>query len=291
MIQAFISRESSNYSINSLCDALDVNRSSYYSFNDSLNNKKERLAYNALVSERILSIFEDSNHIYGSPKITQILRKEGFKISQKTVLKHMQVLGIKSCVYTSFVKRNSYLTEQEKSLIENLIKDFPITSINQIGVCDITYIKTVRDGTVYLASIMDLYSRKIIAWEVCHNMKQELVMHVFQKAYSNRKPKNIVIVHSDKGSQYRSRLYRQLLVKNHCVFSYTSLHHSCDENANQESFHSLIKKEHLYQKVLFTIDDVRRECFIYIEGFYNSKRIHGALNYISPIEFENLLFS
>ena len=154
----------------------------------------------------------------------------------------MHILGIKSSVYTSFSKHNSNLTDKEKSLIENLVKDFPISNINQVWVPDITYIKTKYDGTVYLASIMDLYSRKIIAWEVSTNMKKELVMNVFKKAYKIRKPDNIVIVHSDKGSQYRSFAYRRFLIKNHCVFSYTSLKHSCDENANQESFHSLIKK-------------------------------------------------
>lgn len=238
-----------------------------------------------------MDIYEDSNHIYGSPKITQTLRKEGFNISQKQVWKFMNILGIKSSVYTTFSKQKSSLSDSEKRLIENYIKDFPINSINQIWVCDITYIKTKFDGFVYLASIMDLFSRKIIAWKVSDNMKKELIIDVFNIAYSSRKPKDIVIVHSDKGSQYRSKLYRKTLVKHHCVFSYTSLNHSCDENANQESFHSLIKKEHLYQIDLFTIDDVKRECFKYIEGFYNSKRIHSSLNYLSPNEFENQLFN
>lgn len=251
----------------------------------------KRIEQISFILQRILVIFEDSNHIYGSPKITQVLRKEGFKISQNTVWKYMQILDIKSSVYTSFVKQKSTLTDAEKRLIENYIKDFPLTSINQIWVSDITYIQTINDGTVYLASIMDLFSRKIIAWKVDYHMKKELIIEVFNSAYSSRKPTGIVIVHSDKGSQYRSKLYRQILVKHHCVFSYTSLNHSCDENANQEAFHSLIKKEHLYQIDLFTIDDVKRECFKYIEGFYNSKRIHSSLNYLSPIEFENQLFS
>lgn len=203
----------------------------------------------------------------------------------------MSLLGLQSIVYSSFHKKNSTLTEQETSLINNLIKDFPLSNINQIWVSDITYIKTKIDGTVYLASIMDLFSRRIIAWKVSFSMKKDLVIDVFESAYKFRKPSNIVIVHSDKGSQYRSFLYRQTLVNHRCVFSYTSLHHSCDENANQESFHSLLKKEHLYHKDLFTIDDVIRECQEYIEGFYNIKRIHSSLNYLSPIEFEKQLFS
>lgn len=200
----------------------------------------------------------------------------------------MRILGLKSIVYMP--NHHNNLSDDEKLLIENLIKDFPLTSINQIWVCDITYIKTIRDGTVYLASIMDLYSRKIIAWEVSYNMKKQLVINVFNKAYSIRKPKNTVIVHSDKGSQYRSYAYRKTLVNNNCVFSYTSLNHCCDENANQEAFHSLLKKEWLYHKELFTLQDVKQECFTYIEGFYNKIRIHGALGDLSPIEFEKQLF-
>lgn len=203
----------------------------------------------------------------------------------------MVILGIQSSVYTNFKHHSSSLTEKEKSLIINRIKDFPLNNINQVWVCDITYIKTKNDGTVYLASIMDLFSRRILAWKVSDNMKQELVIEVFNMAYNFRKPDNLVIVHSDKGSQYRAYLYRQTLIKNNCVCSYTSLNHSCDENANQESFHSLIKKEHLYQKDLFTIEDVYRECQAYIEGFYNIKRIHSSLGYLSPIEFEKQLIS
>lgn len=270
---------------------MELNRSSYYSHNSSVENKLKKLEYELFICQRIYHIYLDSNGIYGSPKITALLRKEGIKISQKSVWQYMVILGIQSSVYSKFKHHFSSLTEKEKSLIINLIKDFPLTNINQVWVSDITYIKTKRNGTVYLASIMDLFSRRIIAWKVSDNMKQELVIDVFNMAYNFRKPSNVVIVHSDKGSQYRSYLYRQTLIKNNCVFSYTSLNHSCDENANQESFHSLIKKEHLYQIDLFTIDDVKRECQVYIEGFYNSKRIHSALNYLSPIEFEKQPFS
>ena len=247
--------------------------------------------YICYICERILKIYEDSHHIYGSPKIAKELAKEGIKISQKTVLNFMHILGIKSSVYINFSDKHPGLPEKEKQLIENYAKIFPLTSINQVWVSDITYIKTVRDGTVYLASIMDLFSRKIIAWEVRDNMQQGLVIDVFLKAYDSRRPSDIVVVHSDKGSQYRAISYRQVLINHHCVFSYTSIGHSCDENSNQESFHSLLKKEWLYQKQLFTISDVKRECFNYIEGFYNTKRSHSALNFISPDDFENQLFS
>lgn len=291
MIFSFITRESSNYPISNICDSLDINRSTYYAHNEAIENMLKKLEHINFICQRIYTIFLESHGIYGSPKIAAILRKEGIKISQKTVLKYMNILGIKSLVYENFKPHKSNISDQELSLIVNLIKNFTLTDINQVWVCDITYIKTKYDGTVYLASIMDLFSRKIIAWKVSSNMKKDLVIEVFKLAHASRKPIHIVIVHSDKGSQYRSYLYRKTLIDHNCVFSYTSINHSCDENANQESFHSLIKKEWLYNKNLFTLHDVVRECQEYIEGFYNSKRIHSSLGYLSPIEFEKQHFS
>lgn len=291
MTYRFITRESSNYNLSSVINALGINRSSYYKWFESYKNKEIKNNYIIHVLDRIMDIYYTSFGIYGSPKITYLLRKEGFKISQKTVLKYMHILGIQSIVKTNFPKKTTTLTEQEKKLINNLIKNIDITRPNQVWVSDITYIKTKKDGWVYLASILDLYSRKIIAWEVRDNMKKELVIDVLKKAYKKRRPPKLLIVHSDKGTQYRSHDYRNLLIKHHSIFSYTSLNHSCDENSNQESFHSLIKKEWIYNKSLYTIDDVKRECFQYIEGFYNTRRIHSSIGYLTPNQFEKNHFS
>ena len=130
--------------------------------------------------------------------------------------------------------------EKEKSLIINLIKDINISQPNQVWTTDITYIKLKDNSFVYLSSIIDLYSRKVIAWNIGTNMKT-LVLETLENAFKVRgNPKN-VIIHSDKGSQYRSQKFREAILKHHCLFSYTSLNHSCDENANQESFHATLK--------------------------------------------------
>ena len=127
----------------------------------------------------------------------------------------------------------------------------------------------------------------LIAWNIGKNMKTDLVLETLETAFKLRGyPKN-VIIHSDKGSQYRSQKFREQVLKQHCLFSYTSLNHSCDGNANQESFHATLKKEWLYQFDIHSLDHAKRVDFEYIEGFYNNFRIHSSLEFLSPVSFEN----
>lgn len=198
----------------------------------------------------------------------------------------MVVLGIKSIVSKRFPKKKSTLTDSEKSLIINLIKDLHITHINQVWTTDITYIHTINEGTFYLISFIDFFSKKVVAWGLFDNQKTDCLIIVLKKAIQLRNPCPGLIIHSDKGSQMRSYLYRNFLHSHHFVFSYTSLNHSCDENAAQESFHSLLKKECLYHKKIYTFEDAYREIYHYIEGFYNSFRIHSSIGYLSPNDFE-----
>ena len=282
-------KNSDTYSISLMCDVLNVSRASFYHYfyysNDEVSNRKLNII------RRILEIYYESKRIYGAPRITAVLRKEGLSISVKTVSKYMSLLGIQSIVKSNFPKKKNTMSELEKSKIINLIKNLDIIRPNQVWTTDITYIKTREDGFFYLSSIIDLFSRKVIAWNVGHNMKKELVIETLNNAFKNRNYPINVIIHSDKGSQYRSHAFRSLIIKNKCLFSYTSLNHSCDENASQESFHASLKKEWLYNQSFNTINDVRRAVFQYIEGFYNNKRIHSSLGFVSPSTFEFEFFN
>ena len=271
-----------------MCKCLNISRFSFYHY---FYYSKSYCDDKASILSRILSIFHNSKKTYGSPRITAVLREEGLNISQKTVAKYMNILGICSISKKNFPKKRSTMTDEEKAKIKNLIKDICIIRPNQVWTTDITYIKTTLDGTVYLSSIMDLFSRKIIAWNVGHNMKKELVLEILNNAFFIRNNPINVIIHSDKGSQYRSHAFRDLIVKHHCLYSYTSINHSCDENSNQESFHATLKKEWLYSHSFNTIHDVRRACFEYIEGFYNTSRIHSSLGFLSPVNFEFKFFN
>lgn len=266
-----------------MCKTLNVSRASFYHYfyysKDDSNRKSELLA-------KILKIYYDSKRTYGAPRIAVVLGKEGHKISTKTVSKYMNILGIKSTSSLSFPKKKNSMSDSEKLKIKNLIKNLDIIRPNQVWITDITYIKTKDEGWVYLSSIIDLYSRKVIAWNIGHNMRKELVIQTLEMAFMKRNYPTNVIIHSDKGSQYRSHAFRALVAKHHCIFSYTSLNHSCDENAHQESFHASLKKEWIYLQTYNTLSDVKRAVFQYIEGFYNSKRLHSSLGYVSPDTFE-----
>ena len=210
-------------------------------------------------------------------------------MSISTVSRAMNILGIKSIVVKKFPKKISRITNEEKKNIVNLIKDLNITHINQVWTTDITYIKTINEGTFYLISFIDYFSKKVVAWDLFNRQTSKQVITVLKDAIQKRKPNPGIIIHSDKGSKLRSKEYRKFLSNNNMVFSYTSLNHSCDENAAQESFHALLKKEWLYQMKLYNYEDTYREIFNYIEGFYNSIRIHSSIGYMSPIDFEKSL--
>lgn len=200
----------------------------------------------------------------------------------------MHLLGIRSIVSKKFPQKKSHLTDTEKALIVNLIKDLDINHLNQVWTTDVTYIKTINEGTFYLITYLDYFSKKVVAWGLFKNQKTDKLIFVLKDAIKKRKPSPGLICHSDKGAPMRSKLYREFLKSNNFVFSYTSLNHSCDENAAQESFHASLKKEKLYQLKLYTFEDAYKAIYDYIEGFYNPIRLHSSIGYLSPNDFEKL---
>lgn len=137
-----------------------------------------------------------------------------------------------------------------------------------------------------MITYLDLYSRLIVSWDLRRTQKAEDMVEVLQPAIAKRQPNPGLIIHSDKGTQMRSKVYREYLTNNNIVFSYTSIDHSCDENAIQESFHSLLKREWLYQRKIADFNTAYTAIEEYIDGFYNTKRIHSALGYVTPKEYD-----
>lgn len=202
----------------------------------------------------------------------------------------MHEIGIRSIVSKKFVKRKSRMSDDMKELIVNYIKDITIYRINQVWTTDITYIKTINEGTFYLITFIDYYSKKVVSWGLYENQKTDKGLKTLALAVRSRKPSLGLICHSDKGSQMTSYAYRRYLSKRNFVFSYTSINHSCDENAAQESFHAQLKKECIYLTKIYTFEDAYRVIYDYIEGFYNSQRIHSSIGYLTPNEFEKIYF-
>ena len=229
-----------NFKLNEVCRALSINKSSYlYWKNTGKNNQKKATQFYC----RIIEIYTESNGIYGSPRITAILNSESTKCSQAKVAKAMHLLGIRSIVSKNFPHRKSSMTDKEKLLIVNLIKDLDIIRINQVWTTDITYIHTINEGTFYLISYIDYFSKKVVAWGLFDNQKTDKLISVLNDAIKKRSPSPGLIIHSDKGPQMRSSMYRSFLSNHNFVFSYTELDHSCDQNSAQESFHASLKKK------------------------------------------------
>lgn len=215
-----------------------------------------------------------------------MLCKKGIKCSVSRVSRAMKTTGIRSIVSEKFVHRKSTMSKEEKALIVNLIKNLDVKDINQVWTTDITYIKTINEGNLYLITYIDMYSRKVVSWNLSKSQTTEDVLKPLKKAIAERNPAPGLIIHSDKGGQMRSLKYRTYLSDNHLIPSYTSLNHSCDENAAQESFHAMLKKECLYQYKIHNYCEAYALIYNYIENFYNTKRIHSSINYFSPCDYE-----
>lgn len=237
----------------------------------------------------MIEVYVEFEGKYGAPKMQKILCAKGIKCSVAKVSRAMKTLGIRCIVAEKFIHRKSSMSEEEKKKIVNLIKNLKITGINQVWSTDITYIKTIDEGNYYLISYIDLFSRKIVAWSLENHQTSVEMIETLKKAIKARTPKPGLIIHSDKGSQMRSEKYRTFLSDNHFIPSYTSLNHSCDENTIQESFHASLKKECIYQHKVRNYHQAYLLIYNYIENFYNTKRIHSSLGYLSPCDFEDSL--
>ena len=262
-----------------MLEILGVSKSGYYAW---LNRKpSNRSIQKANVIEAIKKIYDDSKCIYGAPKITAELHKLGFKTAESTVTKYMREIGIKAC----WVKPYAVTTHSEdfSNRLKNILKrDFSPESPNAVWCTDITYIHT-RKGFVYLSCIMDLFSRKIVSWELAPTLETKYVVSAVQKAIlsTGKKP---AVIHTDRGIQYTSVSYYD--ETEGILKSYSSKANPWD-NACIESFHALIKREWLNRFDIQDINHAHRLVFEYIDAFYNTWRIHSFCGYRSPIAYEN----
>ena len=268
-------------SVSGMLKKLGVSRSGYRAF---LNHKPSNMQQRKeSVKKKIKTIYDDSKQNYGAPKITKELQKSGEVISERTVGKYMKEMGIRAQwvkPWTTTTRDSDFSKELHNILNEQFNPDRP----NAVWCTDITYIWT-RDGFVYLTSIMDLYARKIIAWTLSDNMEVSCVINTINKAKERRNTDLPLIIHSDRGSQYVSKAYREATEKYQLSYSHTGYPY---DNACIESFHSLIKREWLNRFAIADFNQAYRLVFEYIETFYNTVRSHSHCDYMSPNEFEKL---
>ncbi len=277
----FIEEHKNKFSISRICQVLGVNRSGYYSWLNRSESK--RSIENKKLKQEIRKIYFENKCRYGSPKIKYILEIKGNKYGHNRIARLMKEEGLRSIVAKKYKYNRKAVCEENAS--KNLLnRNFKCLRPNHIWVSDITYIKT-KSGWVYLCCFLDLYSRKIVSWSVSKSIKSELVMNALKKACIKRKPNKGLIIHSDRGVQYGSNLFRDFL-KRHKFVQSMSRAGNCWDNACIESFFSLIKKEELKHFNFENIDQVKYAIFKYIDNYYNNKRIHSYLEYKTPSEFE-----
>jgi putative transposase len=278
----FIEFNRSDFRVEKMCQALQVSRSGYYKWRKRPKSKQ------ALENERLLikidEVFKKSKKRYGSPRIWQALRQQGFRCGENRVARLMRKAGLISIRRKKFKATTN--SKHNHPVAPNLLnQDFSVDRPNVVWVSDITYIWTYS-GWLYLCVIIDLYNREIVGWAIKSRMTQQIVLDAFDMAIKNKRPTLGLIFHSDRGSQYAALSVRKVLKKHQLVQS-MSKKGDCFDNAVAESFFATLKTECVYPEVFYTREQAISEIFEFIEIFYNRQRIHSTLNYQTPISFNS----
>jgi transposase InsO family protein len=274
-----------DYPLQELARALGVSRSGYYRWRKGGESPRARSARQ--LTEQITQIHQQSRHTYGSPRVFQQLRRQGVCTSENRVARLMKAAGLRARTQRAFRPRTTDSRHLHPPAPNRLAKAPPPRTPNQVWVADITYIWTLA-GWVYLAAVMDLYSRKIVGWSIGPTLETTLVKEALQQALLARRPAPGLLHHSDRGIQYASSAFRALLHSWQMVPSMSAQGH-CYDNAAIEAFWSTLKTELVYLNHFPDLAAARLATFDYIEIFYNRQRLHSALGFKSPVEFEQEL--
>ena len=267
--------------VEDMCGLWEVSASGYYAW--LKRGPSRRRQADAILAGEIKRIHKASRKTYGSPRITKQLRKTGVRCSRKRVARILKQETIKGAQKACFRPRTTD-SRHDYPVSPNRIEGITIDSLNQVWTSDITYIPTM-EGWLYLAAFMDLKSRRIKGWRLRDHLKTDLVEEAFRQAFFRERPGPGLIVHSDRGCQYASYQFRELL-KNHMAISSMSGKGNCYDNAAMESFWATLKTDLGIRKPFKTREEARLAIFDYIEVFYNRVRLHSSLGDLSPLDYE-----
>lgn len=284
MRYAFIQAHQGEFAIRNLCRMMQIHRSGYYAWLKQPTSARQK------EDDRLLGLIKqfwlESGCVYGYRKIHKDLRELGESSGKNRVARLMKQEGLKAQVG---YRNPRYKSGKVAVLAENHLKqDFNAQQPNQAWVTDITYIRTY-EGWLFLAVVIDLFSRQVVGWSMQPKMHVDLVLNALLMAVWRRKPKTEVLIHSDQGSQYTSSDW-QAFLKSHNLVCSMSRRGNCYDNAVAESFFQLLKRERIKRKTYKDRDEARQDIFNYIEMFYNPIRRHGYNDDISPVEFEKRHF-
>lgn len=279
----FIEKYRSSFRVEKMCHVFEVSKSGYYAWRRK--DKGIRAKENEQLIEKIKKIYVLHRQVYGSPRITRELRAHGLACSKNRVARLMRYNGIKA----KTVKRYRVTTNSHHNLpvAPNLVnRKFVAPIPDHLWVSDISYINT-KEGWLYIAVIIDIFSRQVVGWAMSERLKDDLTINALHQAMLRRNPCRGLIFHSDRGSQYASHRFRSLLRSYGAVQSMSGKG-NCYDNAVAESFYHTLKTELVYLECYDTRSQARQSIFEYIEVFYNRIRRHSALGYRSPLDYERM---
>ncbi len=278
----FIDEHKKAWPVNLMCAVLSVSRSGYYDWTERPLSQRARA--NEALAKRIGELFALHRQRYGAPRIAAVLRDGGIQCSNNRVARSMCALGLKAIQAKKFKVTTD--SKHSKPVAPDLIKqDFRAEAPNQKWTSDITYVWS-NEGWLYLAVVMDLYSRAIVGWSMDQQMTQALVCDALSMALFRRRFPKGTIIHSDRGSQYCSKRY-QRLIENNGLRCSMGRRATCYDNAVTESFFHTLKVELIHRERYLTRRMAKSSIFEYIETYYNRQRIHSAIGHRIPMLFEN----
>ncbi len=281
MKYACIDRRRNRYPVRMMCGLLNVSRSGYYAWR--VRPESPRAKRDRELMPKIRWAHARSKGVYGSPRVHAELAADGVRVGRHKVARLMRLARLRGCPRRRF--RVTTQRDPSHPVAKNLLRrNFSANAPNQRWASDITYIST-HQGWLYLAVVMDLYSRRIVGWSMSRWMSRRIVLAALRMAIDARQPEGALIHHSDRGGQYTSDDFRDALAS-HGIECSMSSSGNCYDNAAVESFFGLLKRERVNRVRYRTRDEARADLFDYIEVFYNRKRRHGYLGNISPADFE-----
>lgn len=275
-----------DHAILGLCQLLAVSPSGYYAWQLRRDHPGPRALANQKLAGQIATIFASSRQTYGSPRVQQALGQQGCRHGRNRIARLMRTAGLCGRQKGRY-RVPTTDSNHDHPIAPNHLAAVPqATAPNQIWVMDITYIQT-GEGWLYLAAVLDRYSRKIVGWAMSQRIDTALVLQALAMALLHRQPPAKLLCHSDRGVQYAAADYRLALAQSGLIAS-MSRKGNCYDNATMESFWSTLKWELVYRRKFPTHQQARTAIFDYIECFYNPTRLHSALNFLSPVDFETI---
>ena len=279
---AFIAQHLGGRPADVACDVLEVSRSGYYAWRDRPQSRQSQRR--ATLTAKIRTVHADNRGVYGSPRVFKALQAGGESVCQNTVAKVMRSAGLRAKTKRKFVPCTTDSAHAQPIAPNVLDRQFNPMQPDQAWVADITYIRT-RSGWLYLAVVLDLFSRKVVGWAMAPDMQAQLVCRALQLAIMQRQPAPGLIVHSDRGSQYAGAAHQALLTRHGLVGS-MSRKGNCWDNAVMERFFLSLKMERVWQRDYANHAEAMIDVADYIVGFYNSVRLHSTLGNLPPNAFE-----